>query len=90
MRTIKEDTLPGELTRLVANVLDMPAEDIGFDANLVDELAVDSVMRLEILVVLERAYGVKFAQEDLGRIKSVRDVHDLMLEKAGQPGRAAG
>jgi acyl carrier protein len=81
-RPIEAAKLPSELTTIVANVLDRDPEEIPHNANLVDELEVDSVMRLEIMVTMERTYGVKFHQDDLPQIKSVDDMVKLLLSKA--------
>lgn len=83
-RTISSATLIDDLVTIIANVLDKERSDIAPDANLVEQLEVDSVMRLEILVVLERTYGVKFGPEDLLRIITINDIRDLLLEKANQ------
>jgi acyl carrier protein len=85
-RAISSATLIDDLTTIIANVLDRDRAEIEPGASLVDQLEVDSVMRLEILVVLERTYGVKFGQEDLVRIATVNDIRDLLLEKAGEKG----
>jgi acyl carrier protein len=88
-RAIDKERLPSEIQQLVANVVDRDPEEIGLNANLADELEIDSVMRLEILVVLERTYGIKIDQDDLARIVSLKDVCDMLLEKAASPTRAS-
>lgn len=88
-RTIDRERLPGELRTLIANVVDRDEADLPLSANLVDELGVDSVMRLEILVVLERTYGIKLAPNDLARIVSISDMCELVLETAARPAAAA-
>lgn len=83
-RKIDAATLPGELTRLTASVLDRDMEEIPFEANLVDELGVDSVMLLELVVALERVYGLKFAQEDIATVRSIKDTCQLVLTRASE------
>lgn len=78
-RAINGETLKTELTEIIASVLDMDTADIPYDADLIEELDVDSVMILEIVVTLERVYGRKLTQEDMGKIRSVKDASDLLL-----------
>ena len=61
VRPIEREKLPSELRLLIANVLDKDQEELSASANLVEQMGLDSVMRLEILVTLERTYGVKIA-----------------------------
>lgn len=81
-RQIDAEKLPRELTTIVANVIDCEPEEITPEANLAEELEVDSVMRLEIMVTMERTYGVKFKQDDLPQIRSINDMASLLLKKA--------
>ncbi len=85
-RSITREKLPGELKTLIANVIDRDESDIPADANLIEALEIDSVMRLEILVALERTYQVKMGQEDIQRIVSLNDICDLLVEKAQHQG----
>ena len=88
-RPINKDTLPSELKAIVANVLDRDESELREDVNLVVELDVDSVMLLEILVILERTYGIKVAQDDLKQVRSLRDMASLLLKKAEERGAEA-
>ena len=47
-----------ELRTVVADVLDVERDDVTDEANFVEELGVDSLMALEVMVVLEKKYGV--------------------------------
>jgi acyl carrier protein len=83
-RAINGETLKTELSEIIASVLDMEASEIPFEADLVEELDVDSVMILEIVVTLERVYGCKLTQEDMARIRSVKDASELLLATSPQ------
>ena len=78
-RAINGKTLKTELTEIIASVLDMDTADIPYEADLIEQLNVDSVMILEIIVTLERVYGRKLTQEDMGKIRSVKDACELLL-----------
>ena len=79
-RPIIEENLPSELKSILENVLDKDLDDLKNDDDLTDP-SIDSVMMLEIMVTLERTYGVKFQQSDLTRITSINDMMSLLVEK---------
>jgi acyl carrier protein len=70
-----------ELRATVADVLDMPVEDVTDDANFIDDLAVDSLMALEVVVVLEKKYRVKFVEAELRQVVSLQHAYDLVTAK---------
>jgi len=70
-----------ELRATVADVLDIPVEDITDDANFIDDLAVDSLMALEVVVVLEKKYRVKFVESELRQVASIQHAYDLVSAK---------
>lgn len=69
------------LRQLMADVLDIDAGTIGDDARFIEDLGMDSLMALEIMVALEKKYGVKLKQDDLPKIKNLMDVQALVVEK---------
>lgn len=75
-----------ELRRTIADVIEVEPTDIGDEQRFVEDLGVDSLMALEVAVVLEKKYRVKLRQADLKNILCLRMVFDLMREKleAGQ------
>lgn len=73
------------LRQLMADVLDLDAETIADDALFVEDLGMESLMALEVMVAIEKRYGVKLKEEDLPRIKNLRDVQTLVAEKLGVP-----
>jgi acyl carrier protein len=70
-----------ELRSIVAQVLDVDAAEITDDAKFVDDLEVDSLLALEIVVVLEKKYGVKLPESDLRRIITLQSASDLLAGK---------
>ncbi|MFF3291881.1 acyl carrier protein [Streptomyces sp. NPDC003023] len=78
-----------ELRALVAQVLDVDESEITDDARFVDDLEVDSLMALEIVVVLEKKYGVKLPESELKQIITLQSAYDLLLRKIDAAQRAA-
>ncbi|UFJ42433.1 acyl carrier protein [Brevibacillus humidisoli] len=73
---VKESLLEvvGELTE---TELDEAALDEPFAA-----LGVDSLMALQLAVHLEREYGVRLSEEELAQMKNLRDILQVIDERA--------
>ena len=48
-----------------------------------EELDVDSLDLAELSQIIEDEYGVKLKGDDVGKIKTVRDAVDLVVNRAG-------
>ena len=69
------------LRDLLAEILDVEPEEITEDAHFVEDLEVDSLMALEVMVRLEKTYGVKIVEKELAEISCLRNVHGLLTKK---------
>lgn len=84
---MKKNELKAELKRLIVETLrleDVEPQDIIDDAPLFGEgLGLDSVDALEIVVALEKAYGVIIEDEEVGKraFASVEVLADFVMEK---------
>lgn len=70
-----------ELRSLIAHILDLDVEEITDDADFVRDLEVDSLMVLEIVVRLQRQYGVKLEERDLKNVSSLPQVLRLISDR---------
>ena len=70
-----------DLRRTVADVLDLDVADVTDTASFVDDLEVDSLMALEVVVVLEKKYGVRLREGELKRISCLDAAYQVMIEK---------
>jgi len=70
-----------DLRATVANVLDIEVSELGDNAGFVDDLEVDSLMALEVMVVLEKKYDVRLPQSDLARISTLQHAYELLSTK---------
>ncbi|MET7383000.1 acyl carrier protein [Streptomyces sp. NPDC005526] len=77
-----------ELRALVAQVLDVDVSEVTDDARFVDDLEVDSLMALEVVVILEKKYGIRLPESDLKQIVTLRSAYELLLGKL-DPARVA-
>ncbi|MFI5633542.1 acyl carrier protein [Streptomyces sp. NPDC051664] len=70
-----------ELRSLVADALELPVEEVTDEAHFVDDLQVDSLMALEIVVNLEKKYGIKVAESDFKEVSNLLQVRALVDSK---------
>ncbi|MDQ7807618.1 acyl carrier protein [Amycolatopsis sp. A133] len=74
-----------EVRRLVADVLDLDAAEIGAEDNFFTDLDADSLMAMEITARLEKQYEVRFTEGERTLLATVRATHDLLARKLGGP-----
>jgi acyl carrier protein len=70
-----------EVRNLLAEAMDIDPADISDEAHFVADLGVDSLMALEVLVVLEKRYKVRIQQEELHSITCLKNVMTLLEAK---------
>jgi acyl carrier protein len=75
-----------DLRRTVAEVLDVDAADVTDDARFVEDLGGNSLLALEVLVVLEKKYGVTFTGEEAASLTSLPATRELLATKLGGRG----
>jgi acyl carrier protein len=72
-----------DLRRTVAKVLDVQPSDVTDDARFVEDLGGDSLQAVEVLVELERKYGVTFTKADVESLTSLPKTYELLAAKLG-------
>ncbi len=77
----EESTLVAELRTLLADVVDVDEELMGYETHFINDLGVDSLMALEVMVTLERKYQVKLSEGDLQKMTCLREVHELLVDR---------
>lgn len=82
-KTAVDDAVVDNVIRQVRMIAKERARDIGVDTNLVLDVGLDSLERLEIANQLERIYGGRFPEEVLGEIETVREVAAAIEEYIG-------
>jgi acyl carrier protein len=74
-----------ELRSFLAHVLELDVEEITDDTDFVRDLDLDSLMALEIVVRLQRQYGIKLVERDLKHITSLAQILELISVKRAAP-----
>ena len=85
MPEIDDKTLEQEVRSIIAEVTEIEAEKVTLNANFVEELAMDSMMALEILAALEKKYKIRIPEDKLMKLTNLDETLKLAKEyiKAG-------
>ncbi len=63
--------LDQDVKELIADIIEVDAASLDPDANLVEDLGMDSMMALEILASLEKRFKIKLPEDELPKITTV-------------------
>jgi len=74
-----------DLREMLADIFDMDAEEIKDDSDFIEELGVDSLVALQLIVKVERKYGVKLGEEFMTDMKNLTSVHKMLNDKVAEP-----
>ncbi len=70
-----ESDLRARVNRVLADEFELDLNDLRDDANLYEDLGLDSLDAVDMVVALEKEFGLKFTDEEA--LRSVRTMHDL-------------
>ena len=74
-------TLEEKVIKLVMEQLDVTKEQCLLEASFIDDLGADSLDIVELLMEMEEAFGVEIADEELEKIRTIKDVIDYLKLK---------
>jgi acyl carrier protein len=83
VENVSIDQITGEIRGLIADILEVPAEEIGGEDSFRDDLDVDSLMALEIVAAVEKKYRIQIPEEELQSVKTLNDTVALARKYAG-------
>lgn len=66
--------LVDRVREVVAAVCRVDVATVGVDDDFADDLGIDSLAKLELIVQIERAFGIRLADEQAAALGSVADV----------------
>lgn len=67
-----------EIKQVIVDTLSCDEEKVTLEATLSDDLGADSLDAVELGMAIEEAVGVAIADEDLPKIKTVKDLVDYV------------
>jgi len=74
-------TIEEKVIKLVMEQLDVTREQCVLEASFIDDLGADSLDIVELLMEMEEAFGVEIADEELEKIRTIKDVIDFLKQK---------
>ncbi|MDE5773651.1 MAG: acyl carrier protein [Muribaculaceae bacterium] len=72
-----------KIINTIASILEVEPSEIELDTAVGDLPEWDSMHHIQIIAALEKAYGIKYAAEDLAEIEDVADLISLTQETIG-------
>ncbi|MFJ2576643.1 acyl carrier protein [Kitasatospora aureofaciens] len=70
-----------DLRATVAHALDVDVDELTDDVSFIADLGVDSLLALEVVVVLEKKYGLRLEESAFPRITSLAGTYEVLSEK---------
>ena len=67
-----------KIKELLAEQLGMDVKEIHDDSNILEDLGADSLDIIEMLMTLEDEYGVTIPDDQIGQVKTVKQVAELI------------
>jgi acyl carrier protein len=74
-------TLEEKVIKLVMEQLDVTKEECVLEASFIDDLGADSLDLVELIMEMEEKFGVEIADEELEKIRTIKDVIDFLTKK---------
>ncbi len=77
-----DQNIYANVERILIETFQVPADEVSPDATF-ESLELDSLDLVELTLAVEEELGVKIEDEEVERIRTVRDAVDLIAEKSG-------
>jgi acyl carrier protein len=74
-------TLEEKVVKLVMEQLDVTREECVPEASFIDDLGADSLDLVELIMEMEEVFGIEIADEELEKIRTVKDVIEFLKSK---------
>ena len=71
--TYTADQIKAEIKHLIARVTEREPDEIPDTAHYMDELGVDSLMAMEVMIAVDRKFGVDIPEEDFNKANNVNE-----------------
>ena len=72
------ETVEGQLLEIVSRVTKIPKEKLSPTDDLIEKHGVDSMQRIEVLIEVEKAFGITTPDEEAQRLRHVTDFLKLI------------
>ncbi len=72
------DTLFTKIREILVDQFDVEESSVSMDANLYEELEIDSIDAVDLLVQIKQLTGVKIAPDTFKDVRTIRDVMNAL------------
>ena len=79
---MNEEDILAAFAGIVEELLDIPSDKVTLESSLVDDLEVDSLSMMEIVLSAQEKFGVEIPDDELKRLRTVRDVVSFVQRTA--------
>ncbi|MBK9975915.1 MAG: acyl carrier protein [Planctomycetes bacterium] len=76
-----DSSLSDRVNQIVASEFELDAQSIRPDADLYNDLGLDSLDAIDLVVALERAFGFKVEEGAVRKIRTVGQLHDFVASR---------
>lgn len=73
-----------EVLGIICNVLDAKAEEIDWDKSLYDGLGVDSTEMVEVVVALNKHFGIKLETNEVTKFSTPSQIVEIVKKRVEQ------
>jgi len=80
-RSHDRDEILDRVRAILAESFELEPSAIQLDSHLIDDLDLDSIDAIDLAVELEQETGLRVEEQDLRRIRFVRDIVDLVCNR---------
>lgn len=72
-----------DVQQIIIQTLDVLPEELKIDERLCDSLGVDSTEMVELVIILEKKFGITIEDKQITKFSSPREIITLMEQKTG-------
>ena len=75
---MEADEIKAKIKRVIANITNLPADEIADSASYQDDLGLDSLSALEVVIDVEYEFQFKVPEDEVAAIRTVEDTVRLV------------
>jgi acyl carrier protein len=79
--SLDRDSVLERIREILADSFELERSAIQLESHLVDDLDLDSIDAIDLAVELEQETGLRIEEQDLRRIRHVKDIVDLVCHR---------
>ncbi len=77
-------TVEEQVRKLIVEQLNVTEEECVLEASFVDDLGADSLDLVELVMAMEDHFGIEISDEELMKIRTIRDAVDYIRKRLSQ------